>query len=140
MFPAVVVAEGEIAVILRQPAAAHLPTAARDLHHLVAHVAHHRQTVRGHRRAAEDAHLQVIARGLDNGSRGALPPHIVNEETLDETSHGLQAPTAEGCLSINHDLLPLTRKQAHQRPGCPGRDPALRHAATDAQDQAVHGL
>ncbi|KAF3001945.1 hypothetical protein E8E13_007072 [Curvularia kusanoi] len=137
-FPAVVVAE-DGTVVTAHHAAARLWAAAPGLHHLVAAVVRPRQIVRAHHHAAEDALLQAIARGLDRANRGDPHLHTADEETLDETGPSLQAQTAEGCLGINHDLPPPTRKQAHQHPGCQGRDLVHRRAA-DAQDQAVHGL
>lgn len=99
-----------------------------------------RQTVRALRRDAEDVHLSVTGQDLRPVDRGVHLLRNASETVGGETNRGLLVMTAGGYPGINHDLLPLKRKQAHQRPGCQGRDHVLHHAAVTAQDQAVHGL
>ncbi|KAF1360496.1 PWI domain-containing protein [Lizonia empirigonia] len=139
--PAVAAAGDEIVGAVLENAAAHLQTAVLGLHRLVALAAPPLQIVHARPRDVEDGPLQVIAQDLYHADRDALLLHAASETARKDTNHGLLATTAEGYLDINHDLLPLKRKQAHQHPGCQGHDPALhRAAAAAAPDQAVHGL
>jgi hypothetical protein len=135
----VVVAEDGTAVVARQPAVAHPWAAALDLPHPVAAGARPRQMSRAHPHDAEDAPLPATALGLDR-AHGAPRPPTADEERQDETGRSPPAPTAGGCPGINHAQRPPTRKQAHQHPGCQGRDPAHHHAAAVALDRALHGL
>ena len=137
-------AEDGTAAMARQPAVARPWAAARGLPHPVAAGARPRQMSRAHRHAAEDARLPATALALAHAHRGAPRPPTADEEKPDETGPSPPAPTAGGCPGITHAQRPPTRKQleAHQHPGCPGRDLAHRRAtaATDALDQALHGL
>lgn len=134
------VAEEGTAVVARQSAVARPWAAARGLPHPVAAVARPRQIFRAHRHATEDAPLPATALGLAHAHRGAPRPPTADEETPAETGRSPPAPTAGGCPGINHAQRPPTRKQAHQHPGCQGRDLAHHRAAAVALDQALHGL
>ncbi|KAF9699629.1 hypothetical protein EKO04_002174 [Ascochyta lentis] len=140
MYQAGAAVEGEIVAQARETAVAPPQAAAPGPHRLVVPAAHLRQIVHARLHDAEDVHFQVIVRGLHHAGQDVLPLHDASDEVGDGTSRGLQAVTAGGYPGINHVLLPLKRKRAHQRPGCQGRDPAPRRAAAAAQDRAVHGL
>lgn len=137
MSQVVVAVEGAVAIV--RGTVARPQAADREAHRLVAPAGLLLQTARAHHRDVEDAHPQAAARGPHHVDQDVRPLHDAGEETVDGTSHGPLATTAEGYLGINLDLLPPKRKRAHQHPGCQGHDPAHRRAAA-AQDQAVHGL
>ncbi|XP_014558452.1 hypothetical protein COCVIDRAFT_94456 [Bipolaris victoriae FI3] len=109
-------------------------------HHLVVHVAHHRQDHREVHPGAElVAHHRLIALGRRLAARDG---DLLQEATLrlrDVEEHartglGLLAKTREGYLGIIRDLVLLVINRAHQRPGS---EQGHHHIALHAVDVAL---
>ncbi|EUC47630.1 hypothetical protein COCMIDRAFT_89556 [Bipolaris oryzae ATCC 44560] len=109
-------------------------------HHLVVHVAHHRQDHREVHPGAElVARHRLIALGLRLAARDGDPLQEAILRPRDDEGHartglGLLAKIREGYLGIIRDLVLLVVNRAHQRPGS---ERGHHHKALHAVDVAL---